>query len=45
VSWVHQESDTVAQSFRFTPAMRNTALRQHGDQMFQRRYAPLVAAP
>jgi 2-polyprenyl-6-methoxyphenol hydroxylase-like FAD-dependent oxidoreductase len=45
VSWVHQESDAVAQSFRFTPAMRNTALRQHGDQMFQRRYAPLVAAP
>ena len=45
VSWVHQESDAVAQSFRFPPSMRNTALRQHGDQMFQRRFAPLVAAP
>jgi len=25
--------------------MRNAALRQYGDQMFQRRFAPLVAAP
>jgi hypothetical protein len=28
-----------------SPAMRNAALRQYGDQMFQRRFAPLVAAP
>jgi FAD-dependent urate hydroxylase len=45
VSWVHQESDAVAQGFRLPPAVRNTALRQHGDQMFQRRFARLVAAP
>jgi len=25
--------------------MRNAALRQYGDQMFQRRFAPLDAAP
>jgi 2-polyprenyl-6-methoxyphenol hydroxylase-like FAD-dependent oxidoreductase len=45
VSWVHKESDAVAQSFRLPPDMRNTALQQHGDQLFQRRFAPLVAAP
>jgi hypothetical protein len=45
VSWVHQESDAVAQSFRLPLATRNAALRQYGDQPFQRRFAPLVAAP
>ena len=45
VSWVHQESDAVAQSFRLPAATRNAALRQHGDQLFQRRFAPLVATP
>ena len=45
VSWVHQESDAVAQSFRLPAAMRNNALQQYGDQMLQRRFAPLVAAP
>ena len=39
VSWVHQESDAVAQSFRLPAAMRNAALRQYGDQMLQRRFA------
>lgn len=45
VSWVHQQSEAVAHSFRLPPAMRNDALRQHGEQMFQRRFTPLVAAP
>lgn len=45
VNWVHQESDAVAQSFRLPSAMRNDALRQAGEQMFQRRFAPLLAAP
>ena len=45
VSWVHQESDAVAQSLRLPPAMRNIALRQSGDQMLHRRFAPLLAAP
>jgi len=45
VSWVQQESDAVARSFRLTPDTRNTALRQYGDQMLQRRFSPLVAPP
>ncbi len=45
VNWVHQESEAVARSFRLPPAVRNHALRQHGEQMFQRRFKPLVAAP
>jgi len=45
VSWVHQESDAAAKSFRLPPILRNAALRQRGDEMFQRRFAPLVAAP
>jgi hypothetical protein len=45
VSWVHQESDAVAQSFCLPAATRNTPLRQYGEGMFQRRFAPLVAVP
>ena len=45
VNWVQQESDAVARSFHLPPAVRNAALRQHGDQMFQRRFSPLVATP
>jgi len=45
VSWVHQESAAVAQSFRLPPAERNAAVRQFGDRMLQRRFAPLVAVP
>ena len=45
VNWVHRESDAVAQSFRLPSARRNDALRQAGEQMFQRRFAPLLAAP
>ena len=45
VSWVHQESDAAAQSFRLPPGTRNAALRQFGDQLFQRRFGPLVAMP
>ena len=45
VNWVHQESEAIAQSFRLPSTVRNDALRQYGDQMFQRRFAPLLAAP
>jgi 2-polyprenyl-6-methoxyphenol hydroxylase-like FAD-dependent oxidoreductase len=45
VSWVHQESTAVAESFRLPAAARNDGLRQYGAAMFQRRFAPLVAAP
>jgi hypothetical protein len=39
------ESQAVAQGFRLASAVRNAALRNHGEQMFQRRFAPLLAAP
>jgi len=45
VNWVQQESAAAGQSFRLPSAERNAALREHGDQMFQRRFAPLLAAP
>ena len=45
VGWVHQESTAVAESFRLPAATRNNGLRQYGAAMFQRRFAPLVAAP
>jgi 2-polyprenyl-6-methoxyphenol hydroxylase-like FAD-dependent oxidoreductase len=45
VNWVHQESEAIAQSLRQPSAVRNDALRQYGDQMFQRRFEPLLAAP
>jgi len=45
VSWVHQESAAVAQSFRLPSAERNASVRQFGDRMLQRRFTPLVAAP
>ena len=45
VRWVHQESTTVAESFRRPSATRNAGLRQHGAAIFQRRFTPLVAAP
>ena len=45
VIWVHQESEAVAHSFRLPPATRNEALRRRGEEMFRRRFMPLVAAP
>jgi len=45
VTWVHQESAAVTQSVRLPPAERNAAVRQFGDRMLQRRFAPLVAVP
>jgi 2-polyprenyl-6-methoxyphenol hydroxylase-like FAD-dependent oxidoreductase len=45
VNWVHQESEAIAQSLRLPSAVRNDALRRYGHQMFQRRFAPLLAAP
>jgi FAD-dependent urate hydroxylase len=45
VSWIHEESQAVAHSFRLSPLVRNDAMRQFGDQMFQHRFAPLLAPP
>lgn len=44
VDWVRQESQAVAQSFRLASAVRNDALRNRGEQVFQRRFAPLLVA-
>jgi hypothetical protein len=41
---VHEQSDAVAQSFRLPATTRNAALRQRGDEMLKRRFAPLLAA-
>ena len=45
VEWVHQQSQAVAQSFLLPSVARNAALRQYGEQMLQRRFTPLLAAP
>jgi 2-polyprenyl-6-methoxyphenol hydroxylase-like FAD-dependent oxidoreductase len=45
VSWVQQESRAVAEGFRLPPAVRNAGLRERGDDMLQRRFSPLIAAP
>ena len=45
VSWVHEQNNAVAQSFRLPAAARNATLRPRGDEMLQRRFAPLLAAP
>lgn len=42
VEWVRQQSRAVAESFRLPPAIRNAALRERGDKMFQSRFGPLV---
>ena len=43
-AWVQQESRAVAQSFLLSPAVRNAALRERGDQMIQDRFGPLRSA-
>jgi 2-polyprenyl-6-methoxyphenol hydroxylase-like FAD-dependent oxidoreductase len=45
VSWIHEESQAIAHSFRLPTPVRNHAMRQFGSQMFQRRFAPLLAEP
>jgi 2-polyprenyl-6-methoxyphenol hydroxylase-like FAD-dependent oxidoreductase len=45
VTWVQQASRAVAESFRAPAAIRNTALRDRGDQMMRGRFAPLISAP
>ena len=45
VNWVQQASRAVAESFRLPPAIRNAALREHGAQAMQQRFAPLISAP
>jgi 2-polyprenyl-6-methoxyphenol hydroxylase-like FAD-dependent oxidoreductase len=45
VNWVNAESQGVSRSFGLPPTTRNDALRQHGAQIFRRRFTPLIAAP
>jgi 2-polyprenyl-6-methoxyphenol hydroxylase-like FAD-dependent oxidoreductase len=45
VSWVQQASRAVAESFGLPPAVRNAALREHGQRLMQQRFSPLIPAP
>jgi 2-polyprenyl-6-methoxyphenol hydroxylase-like FAD-dependent oxidoreductase len=43
--WVQKQSRATAQAWVLSPAARNSALRERGDQMFRDRYRPLIPAP
>jgi len=45
VEWVQQQSIAAAKNLGMSPAIRNTALRERGDQMMQARFAPLIPPP
>ena len=45
VSWVQEESAAAARSFRLSPAVRNAALREGGEEILRRRFMPVVATP
>ena len=46
VEWVQHQSMALAASLTTGPAaVRNTALRERGNQIMQARFGPLVAAP
>src|ERR1700751_5717723 len=38
VSWVNEESQAIAHSFRLPPPVRNDAIRQFGDRTLQHRF-------
>jgi 2-polyprenyl-6-methoxyphenol hydroxylase-like FAD-dependent oxidoreductase len=42
--WVQQESRAAVEGVHLTPAIRNPALRERGDQMMQDRFGPLRSA-
>jgi 2-polyprenyl-6-methoxyphenol hydroxylase-like FAD-dependent oxidoreductase len=42
VCWVQQESKAMARSFQLPAPIRNRALREQGDAMLRRRFAPLA---
>jgi 2-polyprenyl-6-methoxyphenol hydroxylase-like FAD-dependent oxidoreductase len=43
--WVQAQSRAAAQAWVLSPAARNAALRERGDQMFRDRYRPLISPP
>jgi FAD-dependent urate hydroxylase len=45
VEWVQRQSMAVGESLNMPAAVRNTALRENGNQMMQARFGPLVPAP
>jgi FAD-dependent urate hydroxylase len=45
VDWVQRQSEALGRSALLPAAMRDAALRQHGTQQFEARYAPLISAP
>ena len=45
VRWVQQQSIATAESLGMPPTIRNSALRERGEQMMQYRFGPLVPAP
>ena len=45
VGWVQDQSRAAAQAWVLPVEVRNAALRERGDQMFQDRYRPLILQP
>ena len=45
VQWVQQQSRLAAQAGLLPLAIRDAALREHGDQMLRDRYRPLIQIP
>jgi 2-polyprenyl-6-methoxyphenol hydroxylase-like FAD-dependent oxidoreductase len=44
VRWVQQESLSVSQIIGLPSEIRNATLRTRGEEMFKRRFKPLIAA-
>ena len=45
VDWVQQQSRVRAKSLLLPPAIRNTTLRERGDQIMHDNFGPLISAP
>jgi hypothetical protein len=45
VTWVHEQSRAIADSFRLPPPVRDRALRERGAAMLHHRFAPLIQQP
>jgi FAD-dependent urate hydroxylase len=45
VTWVHQQSRAIGESFRLPPRVRDGFLRERGAEMLRQRFAPLIGEP
>src|SRR5919198_1145338 len=45
VTWVHQQSRAIGESFRLPPRVRDGFLRERGAEMLRQRFAPLLEPP